>query len=86
MAWTDLERIIANITRRIHDLEVREVQPTTGSTVAQLPTPSATTRGRLRFVTNGRKNGEGAGAGTGTLAYDDGTAWRRASDDTTVLA
>ena len=54
------------------------------STVAGLPTPGQA--GRMRFATDGRKVGEGAGAGTGTPAYDDGVAWRRTADDTTVLA
>ncbi len=54
------------------------------STVANLPTPQQS--GRVRFATDGRKVGEGAGAGTGTLVYDDGVAWRRVADDTTVLA
>ncbi len=40
--------------------------------------------GRMVFVTDGRKTGEGVGLGTGTPAYDDGVAWRRTSDDTTV--
>ncbi len=52
--------------------------------VASLPT--AGTAGRTAFASNGRKVGEGGGAGTGTLVYDDGTAWRRVGDDTTVLA
>lgn len=51
--------------------------------VASLP---AGTAGRIVFASNGRKNGEGAGAGTGVLVYADGSAWRRVSDDTTVLA
>lgn len=81
-----LEEAVRNIVDRIHSLEIRENGALPNSTVAALPTPSATMKGRLRFVTNGRKVGEGAGAGTGTLAYDDGTAWRRVGDDTTVLA
>jgi hypothetical protein len=55
-----------------------------GYTVATLPTPG--TARRQSFATNGRKVGEGAGAGTGTPVYDDGTAWRRTGDDTTVVA
>ena len=53
-------------------------------TVAGLPV--AGTAGRYAFATNGRKTGEGAGAGTGVLCYDDGIAWRRVDDGTTVLA
>ena len=51
--------------------------------VAALP---AATAARVAYASNGRKVGEGAGAGTGTLVYSDGTAWRRASDDTTVAS
>ena len=54
------------------------------TTVASLP--AAGTAGRIAFASDGRKVGEGAGAGTGTLCYDDGTAWRRVGDDTTVAA
>jgi len=53
-------------------------------TVATLP--AAGFAGRIAFATNGRKNGEGGGAGTGVQVYDDGTAWRRVSDDSTVAA
>ena len=51
---------------------------------ASLATPGQP--GRQVFVTDGRKIGEGAGVGTGVMAYDDGVAWRRMSDDTTVAA
>ncbi len=73
---------------RIKAEEVNERAETAGaiptSTVAGLPTPGQ--NGRMRFVIDGRKVGEGVGAGTGTPAYDDGVAWRRTADDTTVLA
>ncbi len=49
---------------------------------ADLATPGQA--GRMVFVTDGRKVSQGAGLGTGTPAYDDGTAWRRTGDDTTV--
>lgn len=42
--------------------------------------------GSQAYASNGRKVGEGAGAGTGTMVYFDGVAWRRVADDTTVLA
>lgn len=48
--------------------------------------PATAIPGTMRFVTNGRKVSEGAGAGTGTTAVWDGTAWRRVADDTTVAA
>lgn len=53
-------------------------------TVANLP--AAAVAGRFAFATNGRKQGEGAGLGTGVIVYDDAVAWRRNADDTTVLA
>ena len=42
--------------------------------------------GSFVYASNGRKVGEGVGAGTGTAVYYDGTAWRRTGDDTTVAA
>lgn len=73
---------------RIKDEEVNERSEVTNaaptSTVANLPTPQQ--GGRIRFATDGRKLGEGAGVGTGTLVYDDSVAWRRTADDTTVVA
>lgn len=46
--------------------------------------PAAGKKGRVIFVIDGRKAGEGAGAGTGVCAYDDGSNWYRFSDDTVV--
>lgn len=53
-------------------------------TVAGLPTSFGI--GSVAFATDGRKDGEGAGNGTGVLTYWDGSAWRRTADDTTVQA
>lgn len=53
-------------------------------TVATLP--AAGDAGRIAFVSNGRKNGEGAAAGTGVLVFDDGTAWIASDSGTTVAA
>lgn len=52
-------------------------------TVANLPTGTA---GRLAFASNGRKNGEGAAAGTGVLVFHDGVAWRSCDTGATVAA
>lgn len=81
-----LEQIIRNLSARIHAVEIRETSPPPSSSVADLPPASLTKRGRLRYVTNGCKIGEVSGAGTGVLAYDDGGAWRRTGDDTTVIS
>lgn len=53
------------------------------STVALLPTGAA---GRIAFASDGRKNGEGAGAGTGVMVFHDGTAWRACDTGATVAA
>lgn len=49
---------------------------------AALPTPGQP--GRLIFVSNGRKVGEGAGTGTGVLCYDDGVNWETCDTSTPV--
>lgn len=52
-------------------------------TVAGLPTVGA---GKLAYASNGRKNGEGAGAGTGVMVFSDATAWRACDTGATVAA
>ncbi len=52
-------------------------------TVANLPTGAA---GWSAFASNGRKNGEGAGSGTGVQVFHDGTAWRACDTGATVAA
>lgn len=52
-------------------------------TVANLP---ASGDAAIAFATNGRKVGEGVGAGTGVLVYRDGGTWFAASTDTAVAA
>jgi hypothetical protein len=52
-------------------------------TVAALPTGSV---GRLAYASNGRKNGESIGTGTGVLVFHDGTAWRAVDTGATVAA
>jgi hypothetical protein len=63
------------------------VPATTGAlpiyTVAALPTGAA---GMVAYASNGRKIGEGAGAGTGVPCYFSNSNWRRYSDDSTVAA
>jgi len=80
----DLRKVLEPILRRLKSLERNPRSEVTGgvtsSTVAGLPPPGQV--GRVRFATDGRKTGEGAGAGTGVLVYDDGVAWRRVDDGT----
>ncbi len=42
-------------------------------TVAGLPTNAKT--GWVGYASDGRKNGEGSGSGTGVLVFFDGTSW-----------
>lgn len=62
----------------------RCVKRTKGVTVANLP--SGAGAGSIAFATNGRKNGEGAGLGTGVMVFHDGTAWRACDTGATVAA
>lgn len=52
-------------------------------TVAGLP---AVLAGRIAYATNGRKNGEGAGVGTGVLVFSDASAWRASDTGAAVAA
>lgn len=52
-------------------------------TVGTLP---AVVAGGLLYVSDGRKNGEGAGFGTGVLVFGDGSAWRAVDTGATVAA
>jgi hypothetical protein len=83
--WHD---VTDRLTQRLRAVENNSRSEVTGavvvSTVAALP--AAGQVGRLLFASDGRKVGEGVGAGTGVLVYDDGVAWRRTSDDSTVAA
>lgn len=47
--------------------------------------PSTPTIGQLQLITNGRKPGEEAGAGTGVLCIFDGTIWMDISSGISVL-
>ena len=48
--------------------------------------PAVSVAGDTAFATNGRKNGEGGGLGTGVLVFSDGTAWRACDTGATVAA
>jgi len=59
------------------------------STLANAPLAAdgGMSSGDLLFISNGRKTGEGAGAGTGVPAYYNAAtdSWLRLSDDSAVL-
>lgn len=77
---------IGAIIKRLRTLESNTRAEVAGGVVsvlfAALPTPGQP--GRILYVSNGRKVGEGAGAGTGTMAYDDGNDWIHFATDTPV--
>jgi hypothetical protein len=53
--------------------------------VSQLPlTNPVPLSGSMAYASDGRKQGEGPGAGTGVPVYFSASAWRRYSDDTPV--
>lgn len=91
-----LKTAFANVVNRLKALESKEYIATSGNaatstitqgvtsyTVAGLP---AGTAGQLAYASNGRKVGEGAGAGTGVLVYKDATNWRTCDASTTVAS
>lgn len=57
---------------------------TFATTVALLP--AVAVAGAVAFATNGRKNGEGVGAGTGVLVFHDGTNWIASDSGQAVAA
>lgn len=66
------------------DQAMRElIAMTTPVAFASLPAGS---EGQIAFVSNGRKAGQGVGAGTGVLAFHDGSAWIAVDTGTAVAA
>jgi hypothetical protein len=53
-------------------------------TVSGLPTDVQANQ--IAYASNGRKNGEGSGAGTGVLVFRDGSAWRACDTGATVAS
>lgn len=81
-----LREIVHGLTNRIQAIETNPRSEFTGGvqayTFAALMVPGQP--GRLAFVSDGRKAGEGPGAGTGVLCYDDGTNWETCDTSTPV--
>lgn len=79
-----LVQIFNKIFEKIHLIECQERAEQAGAVqpLAFVDLPAAGEAGRLRFCTNCRKVGEGLGAGTGTVVYDDTFSWKRTGDDT----
>ena len=82
---------IINGSTDVHVLEMLSGHATHAGTVAPgtytvATLPTAGTARRIAYASNGRKNGEGAAAGTGVIVFDDGTAWRACDTGATVAA
>lgn len=78
-------------TRRVERAEIADSIP--AYTVANLPTAAngglgLTSYVTLAFAINGRKSGEGVGAGTGQLVYYNAATnqWLRVRDDSLITA
>lgn len=91
---TTLREMIKKQGDAVRDLKKREVSQATRAVqrilYADLPTPSSDYEGWEYCVTNGRKSGESAGAGTGVhvmcLNGSGGYQWRLTSDYSVVTA
>jgi hypothetical protein len=78
------ERELAKLESVIRELV--EVSNVLTGTVAGLPSASLYLKGRTAFATNGRRSGEGAGAGSGVPVWSDQTNWRTFYDNSVVAA
>lgn len=97
MIWKDLSRQIEDIKKRVDNIEVRTERSETTSghpsvdTLAEAPTIaggySGLKAGDSLWIGDARKTGEGAGLGTGLIAYYDPAtdSWYRPSDDSAVV-
>lgn len=56
------------------------------STVAALPSYSGQYAGLIAYASDGRRSGEGVGAGSGCPVYFDGSNWRTFYDNTVAAA
>lgn len=54
--------------------------------VASLPSSGSQTAGDTAYATDGRRSGEGGGAGSGLPVWSDGTNWRVHYDNSVVVA
>lgn len=86
-----IDRIDARFEKQYNRTEQSMIgQGIAACTLANVPASPAgtlTDGTTLRFISNGRKVGEGVGAGTGVPAYYDpvSTNWLRISDDAIVI-
>ena len=91
MIWKDLNQQINALKQQVNTLTLRasQSQTTLGLvplTLAKLPATN-NTGGDLYYCTDGRKSGEGAGVGTGTVVFWNAATsqWMRITDNTQVV-
>lgn len=71
---------------RIWTTNIHAVLKLSGQSIPVVQLPVGTYRGQTTHVPNGRKAGEGPGAGTGIPAWFDGTVWRTFYDNSVVAS
>lgn len=98
LVWAELKGDLNTLKRQVQQLEGVERALVCDSipayTVATLPTlangglGNGTSYVTLAFASNGRKSGEGVGAGTGQLVYYNAPTnqWLRVRDDSVITA
>lgn len=99
LIWDALQLQIDTLSQRVGNLEIRTERAEVSDGIpaylfADLPTAANGGLGdnvgftTMAWVTNGRKSGEGAGAGTGVLAYWDATSlsWKGVRSEVDVTA
>ncbi len=92
LVWEQLNKELDKVRDQVTGLSTRtERAETAGGVLADTfaNRPLAATgaaAGDLLWISDGRKSGEGAGAGTGVFAYYNPStdAWKRVSDDVDV--
>lgn len=93
MVWTSLQQEVKELRNRVEVLIVRSERSETASgvpayTLATAPLAANNAKGGdMVFISNGRKTGEGAGVGTGIVAYynPNTNSYFRFADDTAVV-
>ncbi len=75
-----------HVLQRDADLLVFRAPRLPSYTIATLPNATGVGDATMAFATNGRKVGQGVGAGTGIPVYADGGVWYRFGDDTVAAA
>lgn len=92
--WADFWRWVNDLSRWLNELLTTFRASVTADgyvaliskTVAELTATAPAKAGLQAYASNGRKNGEGAGLGTGVMVFSDATTWRACDTGQTVAA